>query len=302
MLTALVSCQTMSTNGPHLAAISERAGRVGDSLVAPIEFLHTKKIIQPACHPPWSTDQLKRLKTRKRAALKKFTKHPTRRWKVQYSSINKKYSHLNNTLFLRYQRRIQHRLKRNPKQFWNHVNSQTKETGLPSVMELDNREASSTEAICELFRSQFSSVFTNEDLDDSQVQQAASNVPDRDAIAQHPHVDPETVSRALATLKYSTSSGPDGISAAVLKKCKDSLALPLSKLFNISLNSGVFPLSWKKSYIFPVHKKGPKRNVRNYRGIAALCAVSKLFELIVLDHIKFNCISYIAQEQHGFMP
>lgn len=53
--------------------------------------------------------------------------------------------------------------------------------------------------------------------------------------------------------------------------------------------------------MFPVHKKGPKRDVRNYRGIAALCAVSKLFEVIVLDFIKFNCCDYIAQEQHGFM-
>lgn len=264
-----------------------------------INIFIPKKLHLPACHPAWSNDQLKRLKTQKRAALKKFNKHPTRRWKVQYNSINRKYSRLNNTLFLRYQRRIQHRLKQNPKQFWNHVNSQRKETGLPSVMELDSREASSPIAICELFRSQFSSVFTNEDLDDITVQQAASNVPDRDTIAQHPLVDPDTVSRTCSALKYSTSSGPDGIPAAVLKSCSDSLALPLSKLFNISLKSGVFPLSWKKSYIFPVHKKGPKRNVRNYRGIAALRVVSKL---IVPDHIKLNCNNYIAQEQHGFMP
>lgn len=53
--------------------------------------------------------------------------------------------------------------------------------------------------------------------------------------------------------------------------------------------------------MFPVHKKGPKRDIQNYRGIAALCAMSKLFEVIVLDFVKFNCNDYIAQEQHGFM-
>ena len=169
-------------------------------------------------------------------------------------------------------------------------------------MTRDNEEASTAEEICELFRQQFSSVFTNEVLDDSHVQAAAMNVPHRAAIAQHPFIFPVTVRRACSRLKYSTSSGPDSIPAVVLKQCSDSLADPLSLLFNLSLQTGVFPQSWKRSFIFPVHKKGSKRDIRNYRGIAALCAVSKLFELVVLDHIKFNCNDYIAPEQHGFMP
>ncbi|XP_038116978.1 uncharacterized protein LOC119769148 [Culex quinquefasciatus] len=86
-----------------------------------------------------------------------------------------------------------------------------------------------------------------------------------------------------------------------LKKCCDALGEPLAQLFNTSLATGVFPCCWKKSFVFPVHKKGPKRDVRNYRRIAALCAVSKLFEVIVLDFIKFNCCDYVALEQHGFM-
>ncbi|XP_052561952.1 uncharacterized protein LOC128092347 [Culex pipiens pallens] len=81
-----------------------------------------------------------------------------------------------------------------------------------------------------------------------------------------------------ARLKSSNSCGPDGIPAVVLKKSCDALAEPLAQLFNTSLSTGFFPCFWKKSFVFPVHKKGPKRDVRNYRGIAALCA-----------------------EQHGFM-
>lgn len=49
-------------------------------------------------------------------------------------------------------------------------------------------------------------------------------------------------------------------------------------------------------------QKGCKRDVSNYRGIAALCAVSKLFELIVLEFITHNCSLYISETQHGFMP
>ena len=39
-----------------------------------------------------------------------------------------------------------------------------------------------------------------------------------------------------------------------------------------------------------------------YRGISSLNAVSKLFELAVLDPIFGFCKDYIANEQHGFMP
>lgn len=53
--------------------------------------------------------------------------------------------------------------------------------------------------------------------------------------------------------------------------------------------------------MFPVYKKGKKNDVSNYRGISALCATSKLFELIVLDFIKHNCNDYVSSTQHGFM-
>lgn len=266
-----------------------------------INIFIPRKQRQPPKHPPWSTHRLQNLKSRKRAALRKYAKHPTDRWKNRYGARNRKYSILNKQLFLRHQNHIQSRLKRDPKQFWNHVNEQRKETGLPTAMILDDEEATTTESICDLFRRQFSSVFTDETLEEAQIARAASNVPLRPPIGPHPTISPESIRRACVTMKGSISSGPDGIPALVLKKCCEALAEPLAQLFNTSLTTGVFPSCWKKSFVFPVHKKGSKRDIRNYRGIAALCAVSKLFEVIVLDFIKFNCCDYIAQEQHGFM-
>lgn len=54
--------------------------------------------------------------------------------------------------------------------------------------------------------------------------------------------------------------------------------------------------------MFPVHKKGDKRNIENYRGITSLCACSKIFELIVNDALFSACKSYISTDQHGFFP
>lgn len=54
--------------------------------------------------------------------------------------------------------------------------------------------------------------------------------------------------------------------------------------------------------MFPVHKKGDKADIENYRGITSLCASSKVFEIIVNDALFASCQRYISTEQHGFFP
>lgn len=169
-------------------------------------------------------------------------------------------------------------------------------------MTLREKKASSLSSITALFRQHFSAVFTSTTLTPHHVQEAAAMVPQRSAIGPHPRISSLTVKLACDRLKCSTNPGPDGIPAVVLKSCSSSLSKPLSTIFNRSLSSGCFPSAWKNSYIFPVFKKGAKGEVSNYRGIASLCATSKLFELIVLDFLKHHCLNYVSETQHGFMP
>lgn len=53
--------------------------------------------------------------------------------------------------------------------------------------------------------------------------------------------------------------------------------------------------------MFPVHKKGSKRDIDNYRGITNLSAVSKLFQLIIMKPLLSHCKHYLSDDQHGFM-
>lgn len=266
-----------------------------------IEQFVPKKTSPLPTHPPWSNLRLKQLKRSKRAALKKFCKRRSYASRKRYARINKQYRQLNKQLYRDHQRRLQSRLKTNPKSFWNYVKDQRNESGLPSTMNNGDDEKSSVDGIADLFRSHFCSVFVNEELSNEHVVNAACEVPIRSAIEPHPPVSSDDVRKAALHLKYSSSIGPDGIPSLVIKNCIDALSVPLASIFNLSLNMGTFPDVWKNSFVFPVYKKGDKQSVVNYRGIAALCAVSKLFELIVLDYLKHNCSSYIAAEQHGFV-
>jgi hypothetical protein len=105
---------------------------------------------------------------------------------------------------------------------------------------------------------------------------------------------------STADRKSSKGSGPDGIPPRILKSCSDGFKRPLTLLFNKSLSEGVFPESWKRSYVVPIFKGGKRNLIENYRGIAILSAMPKLFELLVFDSLFFHLKSSIAAVQHGF--
>jgi len=75
----------------------------------------------------------------------------------------------------------------------------------------------------------------------------------------------------------------DGISSFFLKNCIASPYLPLQIMFSSSLSQGRFPIRWKISRVTPVHKGGSKFDISNYRPIAKINNIAKLFERIILS-------------------
>lgn len=72
-------------------------------------------------------------------------------------------------------------------------------------------------------------------------------------------------------------------------------------LFQLSIKQGIFPMVWKNSYIIPLHKKGRKNDISNYRPIAKLSCIPKLFESIIYDTMFFHCKPVFSSNQHGFL-
>ena len=108
------------------------------------------------------------------------------------------------------------------------------------------------------------------------------------------------VLNGLKTLKYSYDFGPDNIPSCILRKCADAFVYPLTILFNASITQAVFPEVWKTSYIIPLFKNGNKSDVANYRGIAKLSVIPKLFEKLITENL-IHCIgSIVSPYQHGF--
>ena len=90
----------------------------------------------------------------------------------------------------------------------------------------------------------------------------------------------------------------------MVKLCDDSPVKPLSIIFQKCIHSGVFPDSWKKSIIVPIHRKNDKQLINNCRSVTLLPICSKIFKGII-----FNSIFQFVEEnkllnvnQSGFQP
>ena len=56
---------------------------------------------------------------------------------------------------------------------------------------------------------------------------------------------------------------------------------PLKIIFKEALSTGLFTSEWKKGNIVPIHKKGDKQVVKNYRPVSLLPICGKVFERLI---------------------
>lgn len=75
-------------------------------------------------------------------------------------------------------------------------------------------------------------------------------------------------------LKNKTSTDTDGLDMIIVKKNIDCIVKPLSYIFNLSFQSGIFPNRMKVAKVVPLYKDGDKHMFTNYRPISLLSQFS----------------------------
>ena len=106
----------------------------------------------------------------------------------------------------------------------------------------------------------------------------------------------------VSSLKNKQSSGHDGITNVLLKYIIDSIAQPLSYIFNKSLSQGIFPDIMKLAEVIPLHKNGDIHLVDNYRPISLLITISKILEKLIYSRVYtfLDTTGQIYDSQYGF--
>ena len=104
------------------------------------------------------------------------------------------------------------------------------------------------------------------------------------------HVEASDVVETIKSGK-SNANGPDRIPLRYLKDCLPVILIHLMHIFDFSLQSGVFPSSWKRAIVRPLPKTKRATALSDFRPISILCAASKILESLAAKQIS----SFIAK-------
>ena len=180
------------------------------------------------------------------------------------------------------------------KKFWSHVKSSKNSSRIPEVISYEGLTANEPLAKANMFNKCFYKQFSEPSYYETNIDFESDSTFDIDLSASR-------VKPILDNLDINKAQGPDAISGAVLKNGSETLAYPLSILFNLSYNTGYIPQEWKLANVVPVHKKDDKNKVTNYRPISLTSLVMKVFERILYDELLTRTIDKIDTRQHGFL-
>ena len=201
-----------------------------------------------------------------------------------------------------YRRQAQEREERaincirdNPKYFYTYVREKINQKTNLSVLKSNDLIITDPAEIAEEFQTHFKSVFVPDD-------QINSDTETNENVYNEVKYNVNDIIEAIKTLKTNSCSGKDGIPVKLLKACSTSLSVPLSDLLKCSLDAGSFPEILKSVLITPVHKSSSKLDPKNYRPIALISNISKVFEKVVRSDLMkyFETNDLFNANQHGF--
>lgn len=111
-----------------------------------------------------------------------------------------------------------------------------------------------------------------------------------------------TLDKLIKEIDIKKDAGPHQISIHFINYNYNIIKPYLLQIINFILERGVFPESFKKSYIVPIPKKGSSRCIENYRGIAIQSILPKIIEKHLKNLTSERIESLISPFQHGFRP
>ena len=169
----------------------------------------------------------------------------------------------------------------------------------PLINDTNANIAVEDEEKAELLNNYFTGISTIPDPDD--------DLPNFSSRTEHEITDfeitQENIIDIIKSLKINKAPGIDSISHHILKNTVDTISIPLL-LFNKCIEYSQFPNVWNKAHVMLISKKGDKHSPSNYRPIALLSSVGKIFESIIHKHLHNFMIetNLLCKYQSGLLP
>jgi len=256
---------------------------------------------------PWiGNDLLQKIHLKNKLGLK-CRKHPNNLpLKLRYKNLShaiKKEIPLARENF--YRSKLQN-CARDVKKQWSLINEITckpAKSNNPISLSIDNVTVSDNNDVANEFNKYFSTIASSLNVDSAAtgISQIArdSSVPNS---FFYENITPFEVIQIINSLDNSNACGIDKISNKLLKNIVYNVAHILAYLFNLSVETGVFPNELKSAVVIPLYKKGDRDKKENYRPISLLSSISKIFEKAMKKRIVAFLIvnNFFNPKQFGF--
>ena len=101
-------------------------------------------------------------------------------------------------------------------------------------------------------------------------------------------------------MKKGKARGIDNITSDILKLGGKEVIKALKTIFNEILESQEIPETWREAKIIILHKKGERRDIKNYRPVSLLSHTYKLFTRAIQNRMEKVLDENQPREQAGF--
>ena len=193
-------------------------------------------------------------------------------------------------------------VKKTPKAFWRYANSRMKtRSAIRNLKDADGSVATSDADKASILNRFFSSTFVSGNTSTiSDLPDDSRDLPALETVDFPTHL----VEQKLASLRPSSSPGPDGLHPVLLAATAVSLAHHWANIFSESMESGQLPKEWNVANVTPIFKKGDKQMAGNYRPISLTAIPCKVMESIIRDELMSHLSQsdLLHEAQHGFRP
>ena len=284
--------------------------------------LKTKNSNNGHVDAPWMNRKALKAVRKKYHSWRRYQETKSHKRYLDYVKVRNKTSKSLRKLKKEFEKKLASEVKTNPKAFFNYANHYKKASNTFIRLKKNNPDGKDDEFTvndsdtADVLNKFFQSVFTVEDDTDVlnfnyfQKNFVDPNHPEPfDNLQYQPDETLDTVTITnedildlLKSINPNKSAGDDGVHPMILKECRSELCEPLKRLFQLSIDSGVVPDSWKQATILPLFKSGPRTSPENYRPISMTSQLCKLLEKLVrntlMDHLKKH--NLLSKHQHGF--
>jgi Reverse transcriptase (RNA-dependent DNA polymerase) len=276
---------------------------------------HAPLITKSGSHSknPWYTSYLQSLKSFRRRLERNYKRTRDPQLLSALKSATNKYHNLLASAKKRFYSSLVHSRSSHPRLLWKTINQllhRNSSSPLPNSLP----SSSIAESFCSFFSGKISTLrlslqsllpntTTHSPADASSSNYDSPLSPPRSSLSIFEPASESEVSHLLHSLPNKQCE-LDPIPTSLLKDCASILVPIITKIINISLSTGNFPLLFKHSLVTPLLKKPSldKETLNNYRPVSNLSFISKLTERIVLSRINdyLTSNSLLNPYQSGF--